>query len=94
MATIFWKPSTPFIRAMNTSAMPPVEITSISSYWPNKVPTAAAVESCSRTGSETRGAAIGEGAAAGGAGAGGDGAAGVGVAGLRLGKPVSSPDSV
>jgi hypothetical protein len=38
MATIFWKPSTPRMRAFQTSAMPPVAIFSMSTYWPNFTP--------------------------------------------------------
>src|SRR5262245_51037452 len=35
IATVFWKPSTPFMRAFQTSAMPPIAMRSSSVYWPN-----------------------------------------------------------
>ena len=40
MATVFWKPSTPRIRAFHTSAMPPAAIFSSSVYWPKRSPAA------------------------------------------------------
>ena len=36
MATVFWKPSTPRMRAFQTSAMPPAAIFSSSVYWPKR----------------------------------------------------------
>src|SRR5260221_12715926 len=38
MASIFWKPSTPFMRAFQTSAIPPVAIFSSRTYWPKRMP--------------------------------------------------------
>ena len=38
IATVFWKPSTPVMRAFQTSAMPPTPIRSWSRYWPKVDP--------------------------------------------------------
>src|SRR5205085_1687811 len=103
MATIFWKPSTPRMRAFHTSAMPPVAIFSSSTYWPKRMPS---VGSSSSTGAGA-GAAVGvtsgdesaifsvaygvDGAGGGGGGAtgAGFGAAGAGVVGGLHGSPRS-----
>ncbi len=37
IATVFWKPSTPFMRAFQTSAMPPTAMRSSSVYCPNSL---------------------------------------------------------
>ena len=38
MATVFWNPSTPRMRAFQTSAMPPTAMRSSSVYWPKRSP--------------------------------------------------------
>src|SRR5436305_5410525 len=96
MATVFWKPSTPRIRAFQTSAMPPTAIFSWSVYWPKRSPGCCPSTTWMRwvvarsggTGAAAgagAGAAIGAGAAGGGGGAGatgvGRGAAAAGTGG-------------
>src|SRR6202035_1890156 len=94
IATVFWKPSTPRMRAFQTSAMPPVAIFSCRVYWPNRSPgsrpsgtictgwVAAARAPTRRSGVDGR-------KAAGGAGGGGAGAgrAGAAAKGAGVGRP-------
>src|SRR6185436_20651479 len=61
IATIFWNPSTPRMRAFQTSAIPPVAIFSTSTYWPKRTPSVGSSSStrggsgtgCGNTGCET-----------------------------------------
>src|SRR2546421_9160753 len=84
MATIFWKPSTPRMRAFQTSAMPPVAIFSSSTYWPKRIPSVGS--SSSIGGGGGGGGGVGEGGTVflggeGGRGGGGRSREGSGVGG-------------
>src|SRR6185295_2630382 len=86
MATVFWNPSTPRMRAFHTSAMPPAAMRSSSVYWPKRSPGWSPASSRNigmrwvTAGSNGREVAA-AGGAGGGDGRGGDGGGGVAARG-------------
>ncbi len=89
IATVFWKPSTPRMRAFQTSAMPPTAMRSSNVYWPKRSPGWSSTSSrkvgigmrCVAAASNVReaGAGCGRGGAAGGVKASGRGGAAAGA---------------